>query len=536
MTKKKIKTQHHGLKNPRSSIRGFESFVSPAKKLPFAQNLMSTCRICTSPFSDDRTHNRVSESASPHYQGKTFLFPPQTRCPQCRQRERLSFRNEWTLYKRKCSSTKKDIISIYPDDVPFAVYDQEIWWGDAFDPLSYQRDFDFSRPFFEQFHELSKVVPRSAIQNAKSENCAYTNYSAENKNSYLLVGGFRAEECLYSYRIGFSRDIIDCYDLIHCELCYQCLQSTRLYNCIYARHCHNSSGLVFCEDCIGCQECIGCVNLNNARFHIFNRPYPEREYKEEAAKLKQDIGNLRARFEVFKRANGSREIHLINCEDCTGDIMVNCKDCHCSNSLKESRDCSHCTFGEYDVDCADSNYFDNCTLQFDASNLEQNHRVAKSYLIWYSSDVYYSANCFNSKDLFGCMGMKRNQYCLLNKQYSKTEYETIIPKVIKHMSDTGEWGEFFPPSLTPFAYNETTANDYYPLSASHAAQLGYRFKEELPQVKSDTPAVEVSSCPECSRPWRMIAQETAFYEKMGLSPPSMCPRCRQRNLQQRASR
>ena len=31
------------------------------------------------------------------------------------------------------------------------------------------------------------------------------------------------------------------------------------------------------------------------------------------------------------------------------------------------------------------------------------------------------------------------------------------------MSD-GEWGEFFPASLSPFGYNETVANEYYPLS------------------------------------------------------------------------
>jgi len=32
------------------------------------------------------------------------------------------------------------------------------------------------------------------------------------------------------------------------------------------------------------------------------------------------------------------------------------------------------------------------------------------------------------------------------------------------MMKTGEWGEFFPASLSPFGYNETVAQEYFPLS------------------------------------------------------------------------
>ena len=31
------------------------------------------------------------------------------------------------------------------------------------------------------------------------------------------------------------------------------------------------------------------------------------------------------------------------------------------------------------------------------------------------------------------------------------------------MSD-GEWGEFFPSSLSPFGYNETVAQEYFPMT------------------------------------------------------------------------
>ncbi len=32
------------------------------------------------------------------------------------------------------------------------------------------------------------------------------------------------------------------------------------------------------------------------------------------------------------------------------------------------------------------------------------------------------------------------------------------------MMKTGEWGEFFASSLSPFGYNETVANEYFPMS------------------------------------------------------------------------
>ena len=39
------------------------------------------------------------------------------------------------------------------------------------------------------------------------------------------------------------------------------------------------------------------------------------------------------------------------------------------------------------------------------------------------------------------------------------------------MMITGEWGEFFPSSLSPFGYNETVAQEYFPLTASSLTLL-----------------------------------------------------------------
>src|SRR5437764_1072476 len=101
--------------------------------------------------------------------------PPPTFCPECRYIRRLLDRNEYNFYKRKCDATGKDIISIYRSDAPFQVYDQTYWKSDSFDALEYGRNFDFNKPFFEQYEELRRAVPHVALVNFNSPNSEYTN-------------------------------------------------------------------------------------------------------------------------------------------------------------------------------------------------------------------------------------------------------------------------------------------------------------------------------------------------------------------------
>jgi len=56
----------------------------------------------------------------------------------------------------------------------------------------------------------------------------------------------------------------------------------------------------------------------------------------------------------------------------------------------------------------------------------------------------------SSNNLFGCVGLKHSAHSVLNISLSQQEYETLVPKIIDHMISTGEWGEFFHPSISPF--------------------------------------------------------------------------------------
>src|SRR3989344_273751 len=85
--------------------------------------------------------------------------PPPTFCPKCRFQRRLAFLNLFNLYQRPCDLCGKNPVSDFAPGSPYKVYCAECWWSDKWDPLDYGRDYDFSRPFFEQIKELWRDVP-----------------------------------------------------------------------------------------------------------------------------------------------------------------------------------------------------------------------------------------------------------------------------------------------------------------------------------------------------------------------------------------
>jgi hypothetical protein len=74
---------------------------------------------------------------------------------------------------------------MYSPDKKYRVYEQKFWWSDNWNPLDYGKDFDFSRPFFEQFDELYKKVPLISLWNINAENSEYNNNCFSLKDSYM---------------------------------------------------------------------------------------------------------------------------------------------------------------------------------------------------------------------------------------------------------------------------------------------------------------------------------------------------------------
>lgn len=167
-------------------------------------------------------------------------------------------------------------------------------------------------------------------------------------------------------------------------------------------------------------------------------------------------------------------------------------------------------------------------------------------------DLSYCMFCSGSSHLFGCISLNKQKYCILNKQYTKSDYEALLPRVIKHMKAMPytdkkgrvySYGEFFPYELSPWGYNETTIQEYFPLTKSEAEKKGYnwyepsikKWQKETYQVPDDVRDVKdticnaILACKDCGKNYRIVKKELAFYREMTISIPRKCPDCRHGN-------
>lgn len=477
-----------------------------------------------------------------------FSLPYPTMSITEREQRRLTFRNERAIYSASCDKCDASIISMYGSGKPFPVYCRDCYLGDDWNPLSYGRDIDFTRPFFDQFFELRAVVPKQNNGSLNNVNSSYTNFTADSKSCFMVIATENCEECMYGKLCQTSISCLDCDYIWDSELCYQCINVSSCYHCAGCALTEASHDCWFSFDMKGCASCCFCHNLRNKQFHIFNKEYSEEEYHE---KLKEFGFNTDSGFqkgfltlqELVKNSAIHKMSDLISCENSIGDHLKNCKNMYMCYDMQDSEECAYGAEG----DAMHSIDFNNVYYKPEWCNellsALQTTQVFYSMFCYYTQDAYYSDYCLNSHNLFGCVGLKHNEYCILNKQYSKEEYEQLKNKLIEHMKQTGEWGQFFPAAKSPFGYNETVAHEYYPLTEEEAIAQGFTWRKpdkkdyqkqeyEVPdaieEVKDDVVG-QILACIETGKNFKIQQQELAFYRQNNFPIPRTCPDQRHTN-------
>lgn len=500
------------------------------------------CKKCETAFTVADEDLRLYE--------KIGNIPSPTFCPDCRHQRRLAWRNDRVFYKRKCHKTGREFVSIYAPEKPFTVYHPDAWYADDWDPMSYGRSFDFKRPFFEQFAELQRMVPRLGIDIVNCQNSYYCNYCGDDKDCYLDIAGEANEDCYFDLFTKYSKNCVDCTFAYHSTLCYETIQAYNAYNVRDSMYCDDTSDSWFSFDLKGTKHALFCTNLRQKEYAVINQPCSKEEFEKKLSEL--NLGSYTARqramqtWENFRVKNAIfRDSYLLNCENCTGNDLKNCKNTHASFNATNCEDSKYL----YDVldakDCQDLNYslykpevayelISTLAMTYSAFNMASHH----------NSNVFYCEMVNNSSNLFGCIGLKHKEYCILNKQYTKEEYEELVPRIIEHMGKNKEFGEFFPAAISPWGYNETVAQEYFPLSRDEALKAGFSWYDnpnepskqpqayEIPDHIRDVPnsvTKEVLACTACEKNFRIIEQELAYYRQQELPLPRKCPDCRHRD-------
>ena len=494
------------------------------------------CKNCnqefTIAFEDKAFYERLNISEPSH-------------CPQCRLQRRLAVRNERNIYQRKCGLCDKQFISAYSPDKDLIIYCPECWWSDKWDPYKSGREYDFNKPFFEQFAALRKETPLIGLTAVANENSDFSNRSWYCRNCYLAFDCNTCDNCYYIKTCYYDKDLVDVAHTNDSELCYELMNCDHCFNTkysIYAQDCYESN---FLYDCRSCRSSFMCANMRGAEFAYKNKEYSQEEYEKIIAKY--DLGDYnkvqeyRKEFAEFiadkprrmvmlksEKSTGENLLNCNNCKYCFGcSKLENCKFCIDSTGMKECYDCDFSGTGKASLCIEGAGFHDNYNCRFSDSNGE-------------SKFCDYCTSCFNSSYCFGCIGVRKAEYCILNKQYSESEYKDLLKKIEEHMKSTGEWGEFWPMQNAPFAYNETVASEYFPLKKEQALELKLPWKDkddkeykpqsyEVPanisEVNDDV-CKQILACTECGKNYKIIPQELKFYKEQIVPVPKKCPDCR----------
>jgi hypothetical protein len=491
--------------------------------------------------------------------------PAPTFCPECRAIRRLIWRNERSLYHNQCAFSGKKILSMFSPETDLVVYDQHIWWGDEWDQTASGVDYNFSKPFFTQWRELMFRTPLANLGNTNIVKSDYGNHNYDCKNCYLVYASLTNENVSYAQGVVSVKDSLDLYTVMKSEQCYDDTLCGGLYKTHFSYDSDECIDSMFLTSCLNLQNCLGCVNLRHKSYCIFNEQYTKDEYQKKLADF--DFGSYK-KLEKFKKEYADflktqfrRFAYVYKSLDVTGDNVQNSKNSHyifdVYGDVEDSKYVTHAmglknSYDGYGIGHNAELLYEGVDFGLDAARNSfgvLNHRC---------SDTSYTYMCYSSKNLFGCISLRSKQYCILNKQYTKEEYEKLIPKIKKHMDEMPYvdklgrvymYGEFFPPEFSPFYYDETIAQEYYPLSEEKVKNFGFLLKgkskrnykvdtkaNNLPDHIEDTDesilgrvieCMHGGACSEqCTEAFKIIESELQFYKRMNLPLPRLCPNCR----------
>jgi hypothetical protein len=519
-------------------------------------------------MSNQNSENRICQNCKQDFtiEPDDFSFyekikvPPPTFCHLCRAQRRSAYRNERKLFRAKDAFSGKDIFSLYPPEAGRKMLSATDWYGDSWDAGEHAREYDFSRNFFEQLFELDTDVPALNLNVSDMIRSDYCANASELKDCYLVFASQVSENCTYCTVIDGSRDCVDNSYINGCERCYECFWLGNCYQCVGTIMSVDSRNLYFCRDCLGCSDCFGCTNLRKSSYCIFNKQYTKEEYKNiiESKKLNTHAGFMSAEQEAreFWRKGINKSHQGIRNVNSTGSYVSDCKNVHDSFLIRGSEDLRYCQNMQIsgNKDCMDVfEWGDKVELCYETSGSGYNAYNTKfCWDCWPNArDCEYSMHLRSCTDCFGCVGLKKKQYCIFNKQYTKEEYFDLKEKIIRHMNDMPfidkagrvyTYGEFFPIQFSPYGYNNTVVADYFPIDKDEAVAQGYPWIDikrgeyaitkkstELPDSIAEVEEgilSDVIECESCKNAYRIMKEELSFLKKENLPLPRRCSACR----------
>jgi|SRR5581483_117515 len=293
------------------------------------------------------------------------------------------------------------------------------------------------------FNELQKIIssrPKYPTKVLYSENCEYGNELYFCKRVFWGFDDVKCTDCSYIYDSFLCAQCLDCDYAVESELCYESVDPFKCFNCNYIEYCANLQDSSYCYNCYPGKNLFGCVNLQNKSFCIFNRQLTEDEYKEKIKIYKTwapervlaEVEKLKKLYPIMPAVEAHNENTIY------GNYIHYDKNCYLCF------DAAHDENGAYLYDTFEANNTLDATYCGDHADLS--YEVVSSARLFNCNYVYWSEkcqdssylfNCLNVKNSLGCVDLAHKQYCILNRQFSKEEYEKISAEILSEITKSG---------------------------------------------------------------------------------------------------
>jgi hypothetical protein len=460
-------------------------------------------------------------------------------CSRCLLKQHLSFWLFGKFRKGKSALSGENLITVLPENIRYPIFSLGEWYSDAWDALSYGVDYNKNELFFKQLQSLQEKIPHPHQNGANNTNCDYCDDVWNSKNCYLARSMEECEDLLYSYRNIKVKNSINMAICFSSERCFSCLNCMNSYKLFYSRNSKDCIDSYFLFDCRNCQNCFMCSNLRGKNYCIENVQYTKEEYNEKIKNFKLDsykeIESLKKKFDDMLK---NEAIHRLNFNlkayNSTGNNLLNVNNCYDCNTISDTENSVNCIRGtkiNNSLNCGGCWYGE---LNGNSSGCSNSYSL--KYSSWSQSRFSeYLDLCIECENCFGCVGLRKKKYCILNKQYTKEEYEKLKVQIISNMKKDGEYGKFLPYSMSAGPFNFSTSYLYFPnttkdeilklggywqdIDESHIEGMSTSELSDSINDVDESICTQALICPETGWRFNVSPNELIFYKQNNIPLP-----------------
>jgi len=290
--------------------------------------------------------------------------------------------------------------------------------------------------FFSELQRLLEYYPKVPSAIINSENCDYGNKIYHSKNLTFCFDDANCTDGVYVYDSYLSPSCVDCDYCVESELCYDCVDAFKCFNSSYLENCGSVRDSMYAYNCINCTDVFGCVNLQNKSFCIFNRQLSEPEYRQKVELYKKwPAEKVLAMVEDLKKKYPLTQTNEAHSENSPfGNWVAYSKNCYMCFDAGHNEGCSYLYDSFYNKTCYDTTYAAQHN-QLSYEVVDSGNLFNCNYAVFSNNchDSSYIFNCSNVKDCLGCVSLSNKQYCVLNRQLTKEQYQAVKTDILSKL-------------------------------------------------------------------------------------------------------